>query len=85
MLVVAIVITVLGILSVVYIRYEEIKFQKRQNSYIRELEIINKAHYEFVDFIVSTLSNDSVDQALRYKILKYLLEDKIDLNPDGGR
>jgi len=78
MLVVAIVITVLGILSVFYIRYKEIKFQKRQNEYIENLYAILRGYYKFMDFLMNTLS-DSVDKDFQYKVLKYLHENKIDL------
>ena len=85
MLIVMIVITVLALLVFIYIRDEGIEHQKRQAERIRELLIINEAHNKFTKFLLDALSDDSGDQALKYKILKYLREDKIDLNPDGGK
>jgi len=83
MLIVMIVIAILALSVFIWIREEEKEFQERQAKKIRELEIINRAYYKFMDFLLETLSDESVDQTLKYKILKYSHENKIDLNPDG--
>ena len=82
MLVVAVVIAALGPLSAVWFGYEYlkgVKYRQSQQRYIKVLQIIGEEHHKFILFLLEALSKDSEDQ-LRYKIFKYLHENKIDLS-----
>ena len=82
---IAIVIAVLGTIFTVCNCYDNIVYRKRMATQIREMLIVGEAYHKFIRFLVSALSEDSVDPNLRSKIFKYLLENKIDLTQAGGK
>ena len=78
MLIAMIVVAVLDLLVFIYIRSGESrkidylkKCLRRKNGDVRDLLIANEANIKFIDFLIATLSDESINRVLKYKIFKY--------------